>query len=109
MADEDKKGKSVAQTLYAEAEKRLRIAHKEEFEAILTGLYEEKGLTRSKRLTAEERAAKVEADRQAREAAKVAAAREKALAAARALAAEYPDLVQVADAPAVPGAEGTPF
>jgi TorA maturation chaperone TorD len=92
---EEKKKVPFARTAYDNAERLLRAAHPEEFEALLQAEYDREGVKRIKRLTPEERAAKVAQEKAAKEAVKAAAAREKALAAAQALALEYPDLVQV--------------
>jgi hypothetical protein len=96
MSEEKKTKKtSFANAAYANAERLLRVAHAEEFEALLQAEYDREGIKRIKRLTAEEREAKIAEEKAAKAAVKAAAAREKALAAAQALALEYPDLVQV--------------
>lgn len=89
------KPKSFASGAYAEAERTLRERHADEFEEILQGIYDAAGVKRVKRLSAEERAQVVAAEKAAKEAAKEAKAREAALAAAQALAEKYPDLVSV--------------
>lgn len=96
---EEKKVASFANKAYAAAERALREAHADEFEALLQAEYDKAGKKRIRRLTAEERAEKVALEKAAREGAKAAKAREKALAAAQALALEYPDLVQVTAQP----------
>jgi hypothetical protein len=93
----EEKKSSFANQAYVAAEKALKEAHKAEFEALLDAEYEKAGVVRKRRLSAEERAAKVAEEKAAKEAAKAAATREKALAAARALAAEFPDLVQIVE------------
>ena len=105
MTDEKKTSESQARALYAQAEKALKEAHKDEFEKILTGLYEAAGLTRRVRKTKEEREAERLAAKEAREAAKREKERQGAIAMAKALAAEYPDLIQVQEPVEVPGGE----
>lgn len=91
---EEKKAPSFANKAYVQAEKILRERHKDEFETILSGLYEEAGVERKVRLSKEERAALEAEKREAREAAKRQAAREKATATINALLAEYPDIAE---------------
>lgn len=93
----EEKKSSFANQAYVAAEKALKEAHRDEFEALLQAEYDKAGVTRRVRLSAEERAAKVAEEKAAKEALKAAAAKEKALAAARALAAEYPDLVTIVE------------
>lgn len=50
------KSQSLANALYTAAQSRLREKYQDEFDTILDGLYEERGLTRKRRLSAEERA-----------------------------------------------------
>jgi hypothetical protein len=75
-------GKSKAQALYAEAESVLRAKYAEEFDAILDGLYARDGVTRKRRLSAEQRA---EVERQEAEA--------KAAAKIEEMLAKYPSLM----------------
>jgi transketolase len=88
----EEKKSSFANAAYTAAEKALKEAHKDEFEALLQAEYDKAGVKRVKRLTAEERAAKVAEEKAAKEAAKKAAEREKAQATLDALLATYPDL-----------------
>jgi len=88
----EEKKSSFANQAYVAAEKALKDAHKAEFEALLDAEYEKAGVVRKRRLSAEERAAKVAEEKAAKEAAKEAAEREKAQAALDALLATYPDL-----------------
>lgn len=88
----EEKKSSFANTAYTAAEKALKEAHKDEFDALLQAEYDKAGVKRVKRLSAEERAAKVAAEKAAKEAAKKAATREKAQAALDALLHEFPDL-----------------
>ena len=67
---------------HTEAPRRLREAHREEFQEILTKVWAEDGLEYTPRLTAEERA-EIEADQR----------RQKAKARMEKLLAEFPDLV----------------
>lgn len=66
------KGKSKAQALYAEAESVLRTKYAEEFDSILDGLYEREGITRKRRLTAEQRAEVEAKEAEAKAEAKIA-------------------------------------
>ena len=75
-----------------EAMKRLREAHRDEYEAIVDAIYAEADMKRRRRLSTEERAKKVAEEKAAKAAAKARAAREKAQAALDALLATYPDL-----------------
>lgn len=96
---ENVKKVSFARAAYAEAEKRLREAHADEFSAILDAIYAREGAKRSVRLTAEQRAERDAAEKAAKEAAKEAKRREKARATAEALLAEFPNLLDAPDAP----------
>jgi colicin import membrane protein len=80
---------SFANKAYAAAEKALKDAHAEEFEALLQAEYDKAGKTRVKRRTAEERAAEAAEKKAAREAAKAEAAKEKAKAQVATLLAVY--------------------
>jgi len=62
---------SNASKHYAAAEKALREAHKDEFEALLSAQYEAAGETRVRRLTATERHAKMAEEARAKAAAKL--------------------------------------
>ena len=77
----ESKGQSVANALYTKATAILRGKHESEFEAILDGLYAEQGLTRKRRLSADERAAKEAQEKKAKAAAKI-----------KELLEEHPDL-----------------
>ena len=77
----ESKGQSVANALYTKATAILRGKHESEFEAILDGLYAEQGLTRKRRLSAQERAERKALEKRAKAAEQL-----------KALLAEFPDL-----------------
>lgn len=78
------KAASNASKHYAAAEKALREAHRDEFEALLAAEYEKAGETRIRRLTPAERDAKIAAE-----------ARAKAEAKMQEILQVYPDLAPV--------------
>jgi hypothetical protein len=93
---EEKKKASFANTAYAAAERALREAHADEFDALLQAEYDKAGVTRKVRRTPEQ----VEADKAAAKAARQEEKEEKrrraAFAAAQALVLEFPDAVAAA-------------